>query len=172
MEDDAIHLGTFGGREVRVPKTVGRFTFARASGPGGQHVNKTSTKAMLTVSLEELSGYLPKAALWRLPDIAVMYFVPDPATEPGAGDRELEPGDGEPKRVTGRLILTSSETRSQADNRDKCWAKLEALLRRAMRRPTPRRATRPTRSSKKKRLEDKAKRGQTKRMRRRPGQDD
>ena len=121
------------------------FNFVRGGGPGGQHVNKTSTKAQLRVLLERIGG-LDDAAKARLREIAGSLVV-------GAGDDEA-------------LLLSDHSTRSQADNRDACLARLKTLVSTAAQRPKVRRKTKPTRASKERRLDTKKREGERKRQRR------
>jgi ribosome-associated protein len=121
------------------------FQFVRGGGPGGQHVNKTSTKAQLRVRLERIGG-LDVAAKGRLREIAGSLVV-------GEGDDEA-------------LLLSDHSTRSQADNREACLARLKTLVSMAAQRPKVRRKTRPTRASKERRLDAKKREGEKKRQRR------
>lgn len=141
MPGDAIRLGH--GCWV-VPSAID-FTFVRGSGPGGQHVNKTSTKAQLRVMLADLHG-LDGAAIERLRALAGSHLV-------GAGPEEA-------------ILIADHSTRSQADNRDACLARLKTLVSMAAKRPKVRKPTKPTRGSKERRLEAKKREGEKKRMRR------
>jgi ribosome-associated protein len=82
------------------------------------------------------------------------------------------------ERLSGRLVdgvvtVSSQTERSQLRNREAAMDRLAGLLREAVAPPpAPRRATRPTRAAKERRLESKKQRGSTKAMRRRPGSDD
>ncbi len=78
------------------------------------------------------------------------------------------------RRLTkdGVIVLTAARFRSQKRNREDALARLVALLQEAARPPIPRRATRPGKAAKKRRLDDKTRRGAVKRLRRtRPGED-
>jgi len=120
--------------------------FVKASGPGGQHVNKTSSAVELRfdVRASSLPGDV-KARLERL-----------------AGSRLT---------LDGVLILFSQGTRSQEMNRQEVRDRLIELIRRALHKPKPRKATRPTYASKLRRLDSKARRGGIKSMRGKPTPD-
>lgn len=121
------------------------FSFVRGSGPGGQHVNKTSTKAQLRVRLADLEG-LDDAALARLRALAGSHLVGEGADE--------------------ALLIADHSTRSQADNRDACLERLRTIVSMAARRPKVRKPTKPTRGSKERRLDSKKREGDKKRERR------
>lgn len=127
---------------VRVPARALRFTFARSGGPGGQHANKASTRVTLTVPVDALRAALPEDAMQRLAE--------------QAGGRLTE----------DQLMLTAGSSRSQAANRRACLARLEQLLVAAMRRPRPRRPTRPSKGAVERRLHAKRVRGEHKARRR------
>jgi len=61
-----------------LPAAALRFTFSRASGPGGQNVNKVNTRATLTVGFADLETVLPRHAVERLPCVASHYVAADP----------------------------------------------------------------------------------------------
>ncbi|MEM6553858.1 MAG: alternative ribosome rescue aminoacyl-tRNA hydrolase ArfB [Planctomycetota bacterium] len=129
---------------VFLPEADLRFEFVRSSGPGGQNVNKRSTKAVLTVPRDALAAVLPPGAFRRL--IA-------------ANARYLTDTD---------LTLTDSGSRSQRANRDACIDRLAELVAAALVRPTPRKKTKPSRAVHQRRLDAKKQRGQLKRQRQRP----
>jgi ribosome-associated protein len=120
--------------------------FVRASGPGGQHVNKTSSAVELRFDVRASS--LPEDVKARLETLA--------------GSRLTQ---------EGVIVLFSQGTRSQEMNRQEVRERLADLIRRALHRPKPRKPTRPTYSSKLKRLETKTRRSGVKSMRGKPADD-
>jgi ribosome-associated protein len=116
-------------------------SFIRASGPGGQNVNKVSSAVQLRFDARG-SRSLPNDVAIRLQRLA--------------GSRLTN---------EGIIVITANRHRSQEMNRDDARARLFEMIREAANPPPPRRATKPTKASKKRRLDSKSRRGEIKKMR-------
>jgi ribosome-associated protein len=135
-------------REVRITDRVRvagsdlRFSYARSSGPGGQHVNRTSSKVILR---------------WN-PFVSAALSETD--------RRLLEERLSSRLTTEGDLVLACESHRDQARNLDEVVERFVRIVRDAIRRPVPRRATSPTRSSRERRLDEKRRRSRLKHARR------
>ena len=127
---------------IQIPLREFEFTFARSSGPGGQNVNKVSSKATLRWPVMS-SPSLPEDVRRRLLS-------------------------RQRRRITaaGDLMITSQRFRDAGRNTADCLEKLRQMLAEAATPPVPRKATRPTRGSVRRRLAAKQQKSEKKRLRR------
>ena len=128
--------------ELKIPLSQLQFTFVRSSGPGGQNVNKVSSKAVLRWGVIA-SGLLDADSIARLTVSFPTHLTKD-----------------------GELVISSQRTRDAIKNREDCLEKLTAMLLVTIKKPKRRIPTRPTRGSIRRRLNDKARLSQKKRDRR------
>ncbi|HSJ29192.1 MAG TPA: alternative ribosome rescue aminoacyl-tRNA hydrolase ArfB [Acidimicrobiia bacterium] len=135
--DDDLEVGDW-----TIPSAELEWRFSTSGGPGGQHANRSNTRADLTF------------------DLAGSDAFPADAHQRMVGRLGSEP-----------LVVSVAESRSQFRNRMKARARLRDILLDANRIPKERRATRPTRSARRRRLEEKRARSETKQLRRRPDPD-
>ena len=133
--------------EIVIPDEELEWKFIRASGPGGQNVNKVSSAVQLRFLLPR-NITLPVAARNRLRALAGQKLIDD-----------------------GSILFSARSERSQEQNRRAALERLAALIRLAMTEPKIRKKTRPTKGSRERRLESKKRRGATKSQRGRPGWD-
>jgi ribosome-associated protein len=132
------------GRSLVIPADAITWHFARSAGPGGQHVNRTSTKAILRFDVRR-SPHLPEDVRQRL--VAAL---------------------GRRLTAAGTLLITSQRHRVRARNMADCRAKLATIIAGCLVRPTVRRATKKPRSAVARRLDTKRHRSHTKQLRREP----
>ena len=133
---------------VEIPDHELAVSFLRASGPGGQHVNKVATAVQLRYDLEH-SRALSDAAKQRLRRLC-----------------------GRRLTAQGAILILARNHRSQERNRREAEQRLVELVQRALREPKVRKATRPTRAARERRLEHKVRQRHAKRLRARPRWDD
>ena len=126
--------------QITIAETEIHLVFVQSSGPGGQNVNKTASKAQLRFNLH--SPAISEKVRSRLYKIA--------------GKRINEQGE---------LIIEAQRFRTQEQNREDAIERLVGLLRQASKEPKVRRKTRPTLASRKRRLVSKRRRSDTKRLR-------
>ena len=119
------------------------FTTSRSSGPGGQNVNKVNSKVILRWNVLHSTLITDEQKVLLLNKLSTQLT------------RE------------GELILTAQESRSQLQNKEAVIEKLNALLRKAFTKPKARKATRPTKSSKVKRVDNKKRHAEKKQWRKR-----
>ncbi|CAH0129501.1 MULTISPECIES: alternative ribosome rescue aminoacyl-tRNA hydrolase ArfB [unclassified Microbacterium] len=147
MDDLRVPPGPGAPHGLRIPDVELIEQFTRASGPGGQGVNTTDSRVQLSIDLGSTTA---------LDDIQRTRVI---------------------SRLGGRLVgtvltITAAEHRSQRQNRLAARERLSDLLREAVAPAVARRSTRPTGGSRRRRLEGKRRRAETKAGRKRPGSSD
>lgn len=137
MDDEVLRIND----DVGIPPAELSFRFSRSSGPGGQHVQKTSTRVELLFDVANSPNLTDKQRAQVLERLA------------GYVDS------------SGVLHLTAQSERSQWRNREEAVARFQTLMRGALRRRKRRRSTRPTVASRERRLREKRRRSEIKRGR-------
>jgi ribosome-associated protein len=127
---------------VRIPRHELHVSFSPSGGPGGQHANRSHTRVELRLDLESSSAFGPVQR-----------------------QRVID-------RLGPELRIVVDDERSQTRNRALAEQRLVERLREALHVDPPRRATKPTRASKERRIADKQRRAQVKQSRRKPGASD
>lgn len=130
-----------------VPESEIDIEYVRASGPGGQNVNKRDTKAVVR---------------WRVGSSGVF------SDAQKARIREYTSGR---LNSDDEIVLSADDSRSQAQNREKAVMRLRELVKKALVPKKKRKPTRPTRAAKERRLEEKHRTSQKKASRKRPPQE-
>ncbi len=129
-------------RSVRIPRHELQVSFSASGGPGGQHANKSATRVELRLDIEHSTAF-----------------------GPGQRTRVVE-------RLGPEIRVVVDDERSQLRNRQLAEERLVARLQSALHIDPPRRPTKPTKGSKRRRLDAKSRRSEVKRQRRRPRSDD
>jgi len=129
-------------RSVRVPRRELQVSFSASGGPGGQHANRNATRVDLRFDVASSSAFTP-----------------------GQRDRVIA-------KLGSEIRVSADDERSQLRNRELAEERLVDRLRDALRVERRRRPTKPTAGSKRRRLQAKQRRSETKRQRRRPARDD
>lgn len=148
-----MHYAADMSRELRIDEThtipghALSWTTARASGPGGQHVNRTESKVQLTLD--------PNQVFWLL----------------GPVRERLVRMAGHQVDGQGHITITSQEHREQSRNLEDARERLAELIRKALVRPKRRIATKPTKGSVRRRLDEKRRTSLKKNERQRPNDD-
>jgi ribosome-associated protein len=131
---------------IAIPEDELEWRFTPSGGPGGQHANRSATRAEVRFDLVSSTAFGDDLKERMIPRLGA--------------------------RISGGIVTVREDaSRSQWRNRQRARARLAELLREAMRIERPRRPTRPSRAAKRRRLEAKRRRSETKRLRRAPEAD-
>lgn len=140
-ESDAIQIN----HRLTIPRSELEFRVAHAGGPGGQHVNKTETKVILRFDIENSPTL--KNGLTESDHMRLLQKL----------DNRID--------SNGILQVTSQETRSQHKNREIALDKFQFLIQEGLKKPKPRKKTRPSRKAQQRRLDHKKKQARKKQNR-------
>jgi ribosome-associated protein len=133
---------------IRIPDEELEWSYARSGGPGGQNVNKVASKAILRWKAGASVAAIPEPAKARMRSRFPSRFT-----------------------VDGDVVIPSERFRDQGRNREDCLEKLAAMIRAALVEPLPRKKTKPSRGSQRRRLDEKKRQSQRKQNRRPSGDD-
>jgi ribosome-associated protein len=128
---------------IDIPDEELEWSYARSGGPGGQNVNKVSSKAVLRWRAAATSAPIPLSAWERMKARFPSRFT-----------------------VEGEVVLSAQEYRDQERNRQACEEKLAEMIRAALVEPTPRKKSKPSKAAKRRRVADKRKQSAKKQSRR------
>jgi ribosome-associated protein len=134
---------------IQIPPEELEWSYARSGGPGGQNVNKVASKAVLRWKAQGSTAAIPEPARLRMKSRYPARFTTE-----------------------GDVVIQSQKYRDQERNREDCIAKLREMIESSLYEPTPRKATKPGKGAKRRRVADKRKLSEKKRGRRVSGQDD
>ena len=132
------------GPQIDIPRGEFVFRFDRSSGPGGQNVNKVNSKATMHWQVRDTPS---------LPEDVRQRFLSRFATR---------------INKSGELVISSQQHRDQAQNTDECLRRVRTMIEQVLAKPKRRKKTRPTLASKRRRLDNKKRRSETKRLRKPP----
>lgn len=135
--------------QLAIPDDELEWNYARSGGPGGQNVNKVSSKAILRWLAARTTLAIPLAAWDRMKARFPSRFTSD-----------------------GDVLISAQEYRDQERNRQACSDKLAEMIRAALIAPAVRKKSKPSKGAKKRRLADKRLLSAKKQSRRAPGRDD
>jgi ribosome-associated protein len=131
---------------ISIPDDELEWSYARSGGPGGQNVNKVSSKAVLRWKAAASAAPIPVAAWARMKARFPSRFT-----------------------VEGDVVVSAQEYRDQERNRQACEEKVAEMVRAALVEPTPRKKVKPSKAAKKRRLADKRRQSAKKQSRRATG---
>ena len=134
---------------IAIPDEELEWIYARSGGPGGQNVNKVSSKAILRWRAAATAAPITLAAWGRMKSRFPSRFTTD-----------------------GDVMISSQRYRDQPRNREDCAMKLAEMIRAALIEPTPRRKTKPTKAAKARRVADKRRLSSKKQSRRTAGHEE